>query len=215
MNTMLNNSPVAVASNPVVVTHKMIAEKLGLSKATVDICMCKNPRNYSEKTVDLVRSTAKEMGYVPRAEKKAAREQEKQMEYLRTHNFPSKEMETQRMVYLREQGFSNREIAKKIGRCVLTVRRRIGAQEKDMSTANRAQGAKNRAARNVQRWQYVADHTVREYNGLVEKVDELRREVKVVEEKIVEMQPKVKEAAKVSKIAMLTSLSEAPATAIQ
>lgn len=296
MNTTMNDMPVAVSSNPV--TAAMIAEKLGLTVDTVLHCMSKNFYGCSYNTVDLVRKTAKEMGYSrgmasaesmanwksqckikdaeakaetvqnainknkgrrcisqkqiakdlgistatvnqalrgngpwadhviryakqteysnPRsAEAKAKRKEEKAMDYLMTHNFPSKEAETKRMTYLRAQGYSNKEIAQKVGRCVLTVRRRIGTQEEDMSVENRIYGQKNRAARNAQRRQYVADHTVRTYNGLVTELCDVKTRVAKLETEVQQLKPAAIQAAKISRLQMIEDISDAPSTALQ
>lgn len=224
MNTTMNNMPVAVSSNPV--TAKMIAEKLGMNVGTVRVCMRKNTLGMSKEKVDLVRKTAEEMGYDPKtvcalssrnywaktAEERKAR---KEASYLLTHNFPSKEAETKRMQYLRAQGYSNKEIAQKVGRCTETVYRRIGAQAQDMSAENRIQGQKNRAARNAQRRQYVADHTVRTYNGVVTELADVKTRVAKLESEVQQLKPAAIQASKISTVKMIEDLSIAPATAIQ
>lgn len=224
MNTTINNMPVAVSSNPV--TAKMIADRLGLSVKTVHNCMCTDTNGRSQKTVELVRKTAEEMGYDPKAANgigfrnyhaKTAddRKAKKEAVYLLTHNFPSKEAETKRMIYLREQGYSNREIAQKVGRCVGTVYHRIGAQAEDMSLSNIIQGSKNRAARNAQRKQYVADHTVRTYNGLVTELSDVKTRIAKLESEVQQLKPDAIQASKISTVKMIEDLSSAPATAIQ
>ena len=228
MNTTMNNMPVAVSSNPV--TAKMIAEKLGMNVLTVKACLCKNARKMSKEKVNLVRKTAEEMGYDPKTaralssrnywaktaeERKAKKKAKKEAAYLLTHNFPSKESETKRMEYLRAQGYSNREIAQKVGRCTSTVYHRIGAQAEDMSTENRIQGQKNRAARNAQRRQYVADHTVRTYNGLVTELGDVKTKVVKLETEVQQLKPAALQAAKISQIQMIEDISQAPSTALQ
>lgn len=209
MNATIKNNSIAVSANPV--TAKMIAEKLGLPTGTVHRCMCKNPGTHSQKTVDLVRRTAQEMGYDPKAamHSKASREKAMKTIWLRYSNFETRELETERMIALRAQGYSNAEIAKKIGRCGLTVRKRIGNQNEDMSLANRIQGQKNRAARNAQRRQYVADHTVSTYNGMVTELAEVRGKLIKLEDQVVEMKPLAVEAAKIAKVKMIQDLSMA------
>lgn len=229
MNTAMNNMPVAVSSNPV--TAAMIAEKLGLSKGTVWQCMSKkSSKKYSQKTIDLVRKTAEEMGYDSkkamveggrsgikmRWERTAEeRKAKKEAAYLLTHNFPSKEAETKRMTYLREQGYSNREISKSVGRSYQAVLDRIGKQPVDMSVANRIQGQKNRAARNNQRRQYVADHTVRTYNGLVTELAEVKTKIAKLETDVQRIKPDAIQAAKISTIKMIEDLTSVPATSLQ
>lgn len=224
MNTTMNNMPVAVSSNPV--TAKMIAERLGLSVKTVHNCMCTDTNGRSQKTVELVRKTADEMGYDPKAANgigfrnyhaKTADDHKAKKEpvYLLTHNFPSKEAETKRMIYLREQGYSNKEIAQKVGRCYETVYHRIGAQSQDMSLSNRIQGQKNRAARNAQRRQYVADHTVRTYNGLVTELSDVKTKIAKLETEVQQIKPAAIQAAKISRIQMIEDISQAPSTALQ
>ena len=225
MNTAMNNMPVAVSSNPV--TAAMIAEKLGLSKNTVHNCMCAaDCARYPKKTVDLVRKTAEEMGYDPKearaagirnyyAKTAADRKAKKEAAYLLTHNFPSKEAETKRMIYLREQGYSNADIGRAVGRDYKTVLVRIGKQPEDMSVANRIQGQKNRAARNNQRRQYVADHTVRTYNGLVTELAEVKTKIAKLETDVQRIKPDAIQAAKISTIKMIEDLTSVPATSLQ
>ena len=245
MNTTMNNMPVAVSSNPV--TAKMIAERLGLSESAVHHCLSINVGKIPQKTIDLVRKTAEEMGYdskkamakgnkmrwertadersakaeakakakAERKEQRAAAKAKKEADYLLTHNFPSKEAETKRMEYLRAQGYSNMEIAQKVGRCYVTVYRRIGVQAEDMSIANRIQGQKNRAARNAQRRQYVADHTVRTYNGLVTELGDVKTKVAKLETEVQQLKPAALQAAKISQIKMIEDISQAPSTSLQ
>lgn len=217
MNTTINNNAIAVSANPV--TAKMIAEKLGVSTYTVWCCMGEtaSKRGLSQKMIDLVHRTAQEMGYDPKAAKysKATREKAVKTMWLRHSNFETRELETERMITLRAQGYSNAEIAKKIGRDYQTVRRRIGCQDEDMSLANRIQGAKNVAARNAQRRQYVADHTVSTYNGIVTELAEVRDKLVKLEDQAVEMRPRAVEASKIAKVKMIQDLSGVSATSVQ
>lgn len=228
MNTTINTAPIAVASNPV--TAEMIAKRLGLSKHTVNQCMRKSKGNCSQKTVDLVRKTAEEMGYDPKAAKVAGarkssearwaktadeRRAKKEADYLLTHNFPSKAAETRRMLYLQSQGMSNAEIGKAVGRCYLTVLRRIGKQPDDVTKANVRYGNKLRAQKNAHRRLVAADHTVNTYNGMVTELAEVKAKVVLIEGQVKAMLPKVKEAAKISQVKMIEDISDAPATALQ
>lgn len=228
MNNAINTTPIAVASNPV--TAEMIAKRLGLSKYTVNKCMRKSKGSCSQKTVDLVRKTAEEMGYDPKAAKVAGarkgsearwaktadeRKAKKEADYLLTHNFPSKAAETRRMLYLQSQGMSNAEIGKAVGRCYLTVLRRIGKQPDDVTKANVRYGNKLRAQKNAHRRLVAADHTVNTYNGMVTELAEVKAKVVLIEGQVKAMLPKVKEAAKISQVKMIEDITDAPATALQ
>lgn len=224
MNTTINTTPIAVASNPV--TAEMIAKRLGLSKKTVNACMSKDAVRYSQKTVDLIRKTAEEMGYDPKearangvrnfyAKTADERRAKKEADYLLTHNFPSKEAETRRMLYLKEQGMSNADIGKAVGRCYRTVLNRIGKQPEDVTNANKVYGAKLRAQKNAHRRLVAADHTVNTYNGMVTELAEVKAKVVLIEGQVKAMLPKVKEAAKISQVKMIEDISDAPATELQ
>lgn len=231
MNTTINTAPIAVAFNPV--TAEMIAKRLGLSPVTIRNCLGKNLGKCSQKTVDLVRKTAEEMGYDPkkarakgiqnatnaRMEKLAKtadeRRAKKEADYLLTHNFPSKAAETRRMLYLQSQGMSNAEIGKAVGRCYLTVLRRIGKQPDDVTKANVRYGNKLRAQKNAHRRLVAADHTVNTYNGMVTELAEVKAKVVLIEGQVKAMLPKVKEAAKISQVKMIEDVSDAPATTLQ
>lgn len=223
MNTTIIGGSIAVAANPAakIITQRDIAKNLGISLRTVNKCLSKGSGYVSAATFHRVHDAAKKMGYVLpsspeyRQQKEIAREAVRRENYLLTHNFPSREAETKRMEYLREQGYSNSEIARKVGRCVLTVRRRIGSQPEDMTKENIRLGQKNRAAKNAKRRQYTANHTVNTYNGMVAELAEVKAKVVLIEGQVKAMLPKVKEAAKISQVKMIEDISDAPATALQ
>ena len=157
----------------------------------------------------LIQKIASDLGYVNpmSAESKQARlnakEAARQADYLRKHNFPSREAETERMKALRAQGYSNKEIAAKIGVVYRTVWNRIGNQDLDMSKENRMLGQKHRAQRNQERKVYTAKHTVNVYNDAVERLEEIKSTLEKVRaeqdsvEKMVRMlKPDVEKAVK-------------------
>lgn len=202
MNTYLTQSPIAVAANPVIrVTQKMIAEKADAHPVYVSRVLNGNVAEGEKKA--LIQKIASDLGYVNLRSAEAKQAKAQQSAYLSKHNFPSREAETERMNALRAQGCSNKEIANKIGVTVITVRRRIGKQDPDMSKENRNLGQKHRAQRNQERKVYTAKHTVNVYNDAVERLEEIKITLEKVRaeqdsvEKIVEMlKPDVKKAVK-------------------
>ena len=119
------------------------------------------------------------------------------------------------MLYLQSQGMSNAEIGKAVGRCYLTVLRRIGKQPDDVTKANVRYGNKLRAQKNAHRRLVAADHTVNTYNGMVTELAEVKAKVVLIEGQVKAMLPQVKEAAKISQVKMIEDISDAPATALQ
>lgn len=181
-----------------------VAKNMNIAERTASIYIsCKKNKR---KSANSARQMALDLGYKTRE----ARRKEKEMEYLRTHNFPSKEAETLRMEYLREQGYSNAQIARKIGRSALTVRRRIGVQSKEMTIANVRYAMQRRAADKEHRRQIMAAKVVRQYNEKVTEMDAYRikaeEAVKIsnkLREEVEQMRPEAVEAAKVAGIAMI------------
>ena len=198
MNTAIHNAPVAVAANPVLrVTQQMIADKVGVSNTYVNRIL-NGQCTGNEELQNQVKKIAKELGYTKPSERKEQKKNEKELRYLQSRNFPSQEAETQRMVALRAQGYSNKEIASKIGKCIMTVRRRIGAQDPDMSKINRALGAKHRSQRNTERCLYTAAHIIKVYNEAAARLIEIKDEQVRLEAKISELKPKVDKAVKIA-----------------
>lgn len=197
-----NEAATAICTIEKHVTAKDIADKLGVSRPYVSRCLSdsKPVTELNSEKVALVRKVAKEMGYDP----KTAKENRK---FYYNGCFHTRVEEQERMKQLRAEGYSNAEIAAKIGRVVITVRRAIGAQPEDMSRMNRVQGQKNRAAKNEQRRVYVATHTVNTFNEVVDQMGEVNRQIvsltaqqKKLEKQVQEMVPAVKAAAKLSKV---------------
>lgn len=176
MSMFIASANTNTMSNPVkVITARDIAEKLGVGVTTIHNCLTGYTCGYAKETVEKIQATAKEMGYDP---KKARGRRSKTMEpkpekFWCNGNYHSREEEVARMMTLREEGFSNAEIAKKLGRAILTVRRNIGAQPADMTKGNRIEGARNRWAKESRRKAYVESHKVTVHNDTVRKVNEL------------------------------------------
>ena len=101
--------------------------------------------------------------------------------YYYNGNFKSHKEEVAHMRELREQGFSNAEIAKKIGRTYLCVYLNIGKQPEDMTRKNVLAGNHYRAQKNAERKQYVADHTVRTFNELIDRMEKAEQSVRFIE----------------------------------
>ena len=172
MSMFIASANTNTMSNPVVVTARDIAEKLGVKVSTVYNCFSKTP-TLSAKTIAKVRATAEEMGYDPKLARKVRRPLRKYETFYRNGNFHTKEEEVAHMLALREKGFSNAEIAKKIGRGYLMVLKSIGAQPEDMTKANRIHGQEYRAAETARRKAYVESHKVAVHNETVCKLNEL------------------------------------------
>ena len=175
MSMFIASANTNTMSNPVkVITARDIAEKLGMKVSTVHHCFMKKPLGKAE-IVEKVLKTAEEMGYNPqRARGNHSKATETKPEkFWHNGNYHSREEEVARMLDLREEGFSNAEIAKKLGRAILTVRRNIGAQPADMTKGNRVEGVRNRWAKESRRKAYVESHKVTVHNDTVRKVNEL------------------------------------------
>lgn len=204
---MMNNN--AASTRPVMI--KDIAEKLGMSVHTVYQYL--SPKCYwNGAGVQLVRKTAEEMGYDPKAvlsytgslwkgkSRKGQRHTKRE-----THsnpkprynggNFYTKEEEVERMKELRAMGYSNAEIARKVGRAYQTVLINIGKQDPELSRQNRVMARQYRAQKNAARKQYLINKPIREYNERVEKHNEMKAALNRLHVELMTEKPTIERAS--------------------
>lgn len=124
------------------------------------------------------------------------RKKAKGSDYWHCGCFHTKAEEDNHMIELREQGFSNAEIAKKIGRVPITVRRAIGCQPDEMTIKNIQMAGKIRAQKNAERKQYVIDKSVNEYNRLVEEVRSVEAHLAKIKQDLAEKEQAVQKNAR-------------------
>lgn len=149
------------------VTQHDIANYIGCGRVTVTQVL--NGRGIvSQEFRQRVLDAAKELGYIPRSERKKESEA-KQRQYFRLmhNNCSSIEEENQYMEAFRSMGYSNAMISRKTGYTIKTIRRRIGSQPDDMTKGNRIAAQHHRAAENRRRKVYVDTHLVTTYNNMV------------------------------------------------
>lgn len=205
--TMMNENAASI-TRPV--TMKDIAEKLGLSVGTVKQYL--SPKYHWNGTgVQLVRKTAEEMGYDPKAvlAYTGALRKGKSWKWQRHTeksnptpsprynggNFFTKEEEMERMKELRDMGYSNVEIARKVGRSYLTVLVNIGKQDPELSQQNREMAQKYRAQKNAARKQYLVNKPIREYNKRVKEHNDLKAKIAQMEMELKPQIPAIEKAA--------------------
>ena len=205
--TMMNENAASI-TRPV--TMKDIAEKLGMSVGTVKQYL--SPKyHWNGIGVQLVRKTAEEMGYDPKAvlaytgalrkgkSWKWKRHTEKSNPTPQPRynggNFFTKEEEMERMKELRGMGYSNAEIARKVGRSYLTVLVNIGKQDPELSRQNREMAQKYRAQKNAARKQYVVNKPIREYNKRVEQHNRIKAELARLQVALLSEKPEIEQAA--------------------
>lgn len=151
-----------------------IANEMGIAPSTVRTMLSPASQNkYKRDKVEAVESRAKELGYYD----KASKSHDKSDHLYCNGNFKTHNEEVARMKEMRAHGYSNAEIAKRIGRAVLTVRRNIGAQPKDMTEMNRVLGQKKRAQRNAERREYLIRHEINEHNANVDKLNQMAEQM--------------------------------------
>lgn len=156
------------------VTMKTIAERLGISVATVMRAYSKkNHRN--PELEELVRQAGEKLGYQPgRGGKFRYSNIPRPGHYWRNGNFATREAEITRMKELRAQGYTNAEIAKKIGRTPDTVVNNIGRQDKHLTLITMRLSHQRRAEAAAARAAYLRNKPIAEYNAKVDQANELK-----------------------------------------
>lgn len=192
-------------------TMKKVAKKAGCSVSTVYNAFT-NGSHCSEKMKEKIFQAATEIGFVYRkpeerkafnaakAKAKVKAEQERAFS-LRYAGFKNREEQNEYMLAMRSTGYSNAQISRRVGLTILTVRRRIGSQPKDMTRDNVIAGQKHRAAENQRRRIYVDTHLVRTYNNMILECGQLRSQAAELVSKadeltkeITKMKPQVEKA---------------------
>ena len=173
------------------VTQATIANRLGITNVTV--CRALKGRAAAA-TIEAVRKVAEEIHYENRNDP-AVRERKAQemaaAKYYWGGNFHTVEEERQRMTELRAEGYSNKQIAHKIGRAPLTVRRAIGPQDPEMSKLNRQLGVKVVAMKNAARKKFVHEAPIRAYNKKVAEHNKKKAEVMAMEAELTAQTAKI------------------------
>lgn len=158
-----------------------IANEFGIKRNTVNAILAPNSKRTGKRAI-AIREYAKKMGYDP--SKRLRVKKEKPEHFWCNGCFHSKAEEVARMESLREEGFSNAQIAKKIGRTTITVRRSIGQQPEEITRLNKIMGGKIRAQKNAMRKQYVINKPIIEYNQKVEELNKAKAELDALQKDI-------------------------------
>lgn len=200
------------------VTARDIAAALHLSLNTVTVYLSKKERNSA--TAQRVRDYAEKVGYDPKKALEYGRRYKNTEKpviesYYYNGNFHTKEEEVARMKELREQGFSNAEIAKKLGRGIVTVWNAIGKQDKELTLQNIAMAAHIRAQKNAARKQYVVNKPIREYNAKVEQHNKMKAELNKLQTELLTEKSAIVQAAKTKIDFPLVDLHTVQPTALQ
>ena len=203
------------------ITARDIAAALHLNLNTVRVYL---KGNGAGATAQRVREYAKEIGYNPQMALKYGRIHGHEIKktgkvkiesYYHNGNFHTKEEEIARMLELREQGFSNAEIAKKIGRHSVTVFKKIGKQDEEMTRQNLAMGARIRAQKNAARKLYIVNKKVVEYNKKVEKHNKMKAELNILQLELLEQKPTIEQTAQTVIEVPMIDLRTVQPTALQ
>lgn len=209
MSNMMIQNPVAqVAAINRPVTIRDIAAALHMSPSTVRVYLGDNSvtrKQKSSQAIMRVREYAKKVGYDPYTAWSYNADHCKEMvehaknvkltTYYRGGNFHTKEEEVARMKELRDEGYSNAEIAKKVGRCSVTVCNNIGPQDPELSRQNVAMAAHIRAQKNAARRQYVINKPIREYNAKVEEHNRMKAQLAMMQVELLTEKPSIEKAS--------------------
>lgn len=188
------------------VTARDIAAHLGMSTSTVYDCLnSRYSSKYQQSTVERVRSTAKQMGYVPRAQR-AVQVAAKAYTWKKPANgiFKSREEETAAMSSLRVEGNTNVEIAHRCGVSLPTVNRRIGAQPAELTACSCKLAGAVRSAKNRIKRSYQAQQQIAQYNELAAKLNKQLEEAKATALQLKAIQSSAKKAAKITGMQLVT-----------
>lgn len=188
------------------VTARDVATHLGVSTSTVYDCLgSSHSSRYQQSTVEKVRSTAEQLGYVPRAQR-AVQVAAKTSVYKKPTNsiFKSREEETAHMASLRVEGNTNVEIAHRCGVSLPTVNRRIGAQPAELTTSSCKLAGAVRSAKNRIKRAYQAQQHIAQYNELAAKLNKQLEEAKATATQLKAIQSSAKKAAKITGMKLVT-----------
>ena len=150
------------------VTQSEIAERVGCSTSVVSNAL-KGVGAVSDELKVRIVNAATELGYVPRHN-------------YHKGNFASHKEEVDYMLQLRDEGYTNAEIAKKIGRCYLTVLNNIGKQPAELTAISGSVAQFIQAHREQLRKAYVLQREVDRHNAMVESVDALNARIASMED---------------------------------
>lgn len=183
------------------VTVRDIAAHLGLSAGTVYDCLGdRYSARYNQRTVDKIRATAQQMGYV--AKTRPAAQAATKRAYVRkapTNNiFKSREEETAAMLRLRSEGHGDVEIARRCGVCMNTVYRRIGTQPAEITAAHLKLAGAVKSAKNRIKRSYQAQQQIAQYNALAAQLNQQLEAAKATAEQLKAITPASKKAAKIT-----------------
>lgn len=188
------------------VTARDVAAHLGVSTSTVYDCLgSSHSSRYQQSTVEKVRSTAKQLGYVPRAQRTVQVAAKTHVwKKPANHIFKSREEETANMLNLRAEGNVNAEIAHRCGVSIATVERRIGIQPAELTTSSyKLAGAVKTAKCRIKR-AYQAQQHIAQYNELAAKLNKQLEEAKATAVQLKAIQSSAKKAAKITGMQLVT-----------
>lgn len=192
----------AVAANVTVskpVTLHDVAAAAGVGYSTAHACLNGRRAGYAQSTINKVLLAAKNLGYTKEVAENNRRHGRKLFgKTVKPANplFASRAAETAAMTKLRMSGHSNPEIAHRCGVAVTTVRRRIGDQPDEITTANLKLASKVRTAKAQIKKNYERQQLITAYNA---KVEALNAEMEKVSKMAAEIESIRKSAAKASK----------------
>ena len=176
------------------ITITNIANHFNVSASYISMCL--SGKNGNGARVKQIREYAEQIGYKSVAERKEAAKKERAAHtWWKGGCFHEREEERSRMLELRADGYSNKEIAKKVGRTAMTVRRNIGSQPAEMTKVNRQTAQHIRAYKSAARKMAVSNTKIAAYNEKVERHNKIKVELALLEKDLLKNKPNIEAIA--------------------
>ena len=172
-----------------------IANACGLSYGTVNNILNDTGLKYAPATIERVKRTAEEMGFVHGNCENLLKANQNRPIPPASGNFATRQEETDRMLYLRnEEMCTNAEIARKVGVTYITVLKRIGRQPKELT----------RISLTLRDERYARSRQLKHnllLNKQIERFEQFKQEVSEIGERVTALETQAQRIADVAKAA--------------